>query len=64
MKHVLAFKDVKNKTYFYTRRYPDKETTVDSLKFYKEVKADSNAYNPEFGEQTIHPDQECWYYED
>lgn len=64
-KKIFApFKDIENKTYFYTRRYADKETTVDSLKFFKEEKEDSNAWNPEFGEQTIHPEQECWWYEE
>ena len=61
-KQYLPFSQVNEGTYFLTKRYPNSAVEADSLKFYKETKEDSNAWNPEFGEQLIHQDQECWIY--
>ncbi len=62
-KHTDPFKEVKENTNFYTMRYPELGVKSDSLSFSKETKAESNAWSHEFGDQTIPPDQECWWFE-
>ena len=61
MRQYATFKQIKEGSNFHTKRYPNTGCEADSLEFYKETKADSNAWNREFGNQTIHPDQMCWF---
>lgn len=49
---------------FITHRTPNEPLDCDTLKFIKKSQDGSNAYNYEFGKQTIHPDQPCWWYEE
>lgn len=62
-KHRGTFSDVPAATFFYTKRWPN-GCEADSLRFHKsELPTEyGNAWNPEFGDQTIHPDQPCWWY--
>lgn len=62
MKRYAPFSQIKEGAYFYTKRYAETGCEADCLKFYKEAKDKSNCWNPEFGEQTLHPDQQCWFY--
>jgi len=63
-KQVKTFKEVVEKTNFYTSRTkPTESDESDALSFYKETKSESNAWSAEFGDQVIHPDQVCWWYE-
>jgi hypothetical protein len=49
---------------FVTHRNAIKPLDCDTLKFIKETQEGSNAYNLEFGRQTIHAEQLCWWYEE
>lgn len=49
---------------FITHRTPNKPLDCDTLKFIKCTQETCNAHNLEFGEQTIHLDQPCWWFEE